>query len=281
MTGMPVEGRRIRTGPTLVVLILLAGVLVGARTSQGAATVTWLRGFLEFYSGVFALVGLTTATVAGAIAAHHAVPARFRILTQAAHRATALMSIAFLAAHILLKIMEAHASVLDTLVPFLGGQDRALYVGLGTIASDLTILLVATGIMRGRFAGHRRPWLWRTVHGLAYAMWPLAIAHGLLAGRTPKWWVTLSYLICLGLVAMVVLARLPRMIRRRHLTGTHRHAPRTGGRDAGVRGSAPAAGASGADAGTSGTGEPAVEVPDEQFWRMLRAEAKQWIGDRR
>lgn len=276
MTGMPVEGRRIRTWP--VVLVLLAGVLVGARTPQGTATVTWLRGFLEFYSGVFALVGLTAATVAGAVAAHDAVPARFRILTQAAHRATALMSIAFLAAHILLKIMEAHASVLDTLVPFLGGQDRALYVGLGTIASDLTILLVATGIMRGRFAGHRRPWLWRTVHALAYAMWPLAIAHGLLAGRAPKWWVTASYLVCLGLVALLVLARLPRMIRRRHLTGTRRSAPRTEGRAAGRAAGARAGGVSGANAGA---GEPAAEVPDEEFWRMLRAEAKQWIGDRR
>jgi hypothetical protein len=87
-------------------------------------------------------------------------------------------------------------------------------------------------------------------------MWPLAIVHGLLAGRTPKWWVTLSYVVCLALVAVAALARLPRVIRDRHTIGAHRPAPRV-------------------------DVPPPVEVPDEQFWRLLRAEAKQWIGDRR
>jgi hypothetical protein len=246
----------IRPRTWIVTGVLLVAVLVGARTATGTATVAWLRSFLEFYSGVFALLAATATVVAGVIMAPHAVPARFRILVQATHRATALMTIGFLVAHILLKIMEAHASVLDILVPFLGGQDRARWVGLGTIASDLLILMMATGVMRGRFVGSRRPWLWRTLHGLAYAMWPLAIAHGLLAGRTPKWWVTLSYVVCLVLVAVAALARLPRVMRDRHTIGAHRPAPRV-------------------------EEPPAVGVPDEQFWRLLRAEAKQWIGDRR
>jgi hypothetical protein len=247
-----------RSRTWIVTVVLLVAVLVGARTSTGTATVAWLRSFLEFYSGVFALLAMTATVVAGVVAAQHAVPARFRILVQATHRATALMTVGFLVAHILLKIMEAHASVLDTLVPFLGGQDRARWVGLGTIASDLLILMMATGVMRGRFVGNRRPWLWRTLHGLAYAMLPLAILHGLLAGRTPKWWVTLSYVVCLALVAVAALGRLPQVVRDRHTIGAHRPAPRA---------DAPAV--------------PPVEVPDEQFWRLLRAEAQQWIGDRR
>jgi predicted ferric reductase len=239
----------------IVTGVLLVAVLIGARTSPGTAAVAWLRGFLEFYSGVFALLAMTATVVAGVIAAQHAVPARFRILVQAAHRATALMTVGFLVAHILLKVMEAHAGVLDILVPFLGGQDRARWVGLGTIASDLLILAMATGVMRGRFVGNRRPWLWRSLHGLAYAMWPLGIAHGLLAGRSPTWWVTASYLVCFAFVAVAALARLPRIVGNRNMIGAHRPAPR-------------------AD-------PPQVEVPDEQFWRLLRAEAKQWIGDRR
>src|SRR5262249_19938919 len=147
-------------------------------------------GFLEFFSGVFALVAMTGAVVFGVIAAEAGMPARFRILAQAAHRATALMTIAFLVAHILLKVMEAHASILDVLIPFAGEKQRLLYVGLGTIATDILILVMATGILRGRFAAERRPWVWRTIHALAYFVWPLAILHGLLAGRTPKWWVT-------------------------------------------------------------------------------------------
>jgi hypothetical protein len=242
----------------VVTAVLLVAVLVGARTSTGTATVAWLRSFLEFYSGVFALLAMTATVVAGVIAAQHAMPARFRILVQATHRATALMTVGFLVAHILLKIMEAHASVLDILVPFLGGQDRARWVGLGTIASDLLILVMATGVMRGRFVGNRRPWLWRTLHGLAYAMWPLGIVHGLLAGRTPKWWVTLSYVVCFAFVAVAALARLPQVVRNRNMIGAHRPTPPPPRADV-----------------------PPVEVPDEQFWRLLRAEAKQWIGDRR
>jgi hypothetical protein len=237
-----------RTRTWIVTLVLLAAVLMGARTATGTAAVAWLRGFLEFYSGVFALLAMTATVVAGVVAAQHSVPARFRIFVQATHRATALMTVGFLVAHVLLKIMEAHASVLDTLVPFLGGEDRARWIGLGTIASDLLILMMATGVMRGRFVGNRRPWLWRIVHGL-------------LAGRTPKWWVTLSYVVCFAFVAVAALARLPRVVRDRHMIGAHRPtSPRT---------ARPA------------TGIPPVEVPDEQFWRLLRAEAKQWIGDRR
>jgi hypothetical protein len=264
-----------RTRTWIVTGVLLVVVLVAARTGPGTATVAWLRSFLEFYTGVFALLAMTATVVAGVVAAPHALPARFRILVQATHRATALMTVGFLVAHILLKIMEAHASVLDVLVPFLGGQDRARWVGLGTIASDLLIVLMATGVMRGRFVGNRRPWLWRTLHGLAYAAWPLAIAHGLLAGRTPKWWVTLSYLICLAFVAAAALARLPRVIRDRHMIGAHRAGPRG---DV-PRGDVPWDDMPRGDV-RRGDGPP-VEVPDEQFWRLLRAEAKQWIGDRR
>jgi hypothetical protein len=239
----------IRARPTLITLALLAGVLIRARTSRGTTSVLWLRGFLEFYSGVFALLAMTATVVAGVVAAQRG-PARFRILAQAAHRATAFMTVGFLVAHVLLKIMESHANVLDTVVPFGSGL---FYVGLGTIASDVLILVMATGLLRGRFAGGR-PWIWRAVHALAYAMWPLSIVHGLVAGRTPKAWVTISYVVCMALVLVAVLARLPRIFRDRRMVPS----------------------------GTSAKPPPAADdVPDAEFWRSLRAEAAQWIGERR
>jgi hypothetical protein len=249
----------IRKRTWIVILVLLVAVLIFARTSPGTATVTWLSDFLEFYTGAFALVAMSAVVVAGVVAAQQSLPARFRILVQAAHHATALMTVGFLAAHILLKVMEAHSSVLDILVPFMGGQERARWVGLGTIASDLMILVVATGLMRGRFVSNPRKWVWRTLHILAYAIWPLSIVHGLLAGRPAAWWVTGSYLLCLAFVVVAILARLPQLIRERSQIGGHRPLPRE---------ERPAADV------------PRVEVPDEQFWRLLRAEAKQWIGDR-
>ena len=106
----------------------------------------------------------TASVVSGAAAVQRFVSIRFRIFAQAAHRLTARLAVGFLATHILLKIMEAHADVVDAVLPFLSGHDRALYVGLGTISGDLLLLLFVTGVARGRFARASRPWVWRAEH---------------------------------------------------------------------------------------------------------------------
>jgi hypothetical protein len=260
-------GRRIRR--ILITLILLVGVLAGARIPQGAAAVAWLRSFLEFYSGVCTLLAATASVVSGVAAAQRVVPIRFRILAQAAHRLTARMAVGFLATHILLKIIEAHADVVDAFLPFLSDHDRTLYVGLGTISGDLLLLLFATGVARGRFARASRPWVWRAVHCTAYLMWPMSIAHGLMAGRTPKTWVTMSYAVCLGLVLIAATGRLPRMARDRRMVRTRKARPDDRAAVADL---------------PSGHGTPAAPVsgdlPDEEFWAALRAEASPWIGGR-
>lgn len=243
----------------VITLLLLATVLTAARTQAGAAVVMGAQRFLEFYSGVFALLALTGAVVSGVGAAQRLVPIRFRILAQAMHRAMAVLAVGFLAAHVLLKIMEAHATVLDAVVPFAGGRGRVLYVGLGTIAADLLILVLATGVVRGRFVARSRPWIWRTVHATAYVMWPLAMIHGLSAGRTPKAWVTWSYVLCFAVVMVATVSRLPRLVRDRRMlraraSGSHARTPDGGSR---------------------------TDVPDERFWASLRAEAANWSGGRR
>lgn len=252
-------GERRRAWPAVATLLLLIAVLTGARTRPGASAVLWAQDFLEFFSGVFTLVALTAAVTAGVGAAQRVVPIRFRILFQAAHRAMAVLAVGFLVTHILLKIMEAHAGVLEAVIPFSGGAGR-LYVGLGTIAGDLLVLALVTGVLRGRFVARSRPWLWRTVHATAYVMWPLAMIHGLSAGRAPKSWVTWSYVICFAVVMVAAASRLPRMARDRRMLGARAHArPQA----------APSRARSEAD------------VPDEQFWASLRADKGSWSGDRR
>ena len=258
------RGSRRRLRPLVITLLLLIGAVTVSRTHDGAAAVMWLQGFLEFYSGVFALLALTATVAAGVGAAQRLVPIRFRILAQAAHRAGALMAIGFLAAHILLKVMEAHATVLDAVIPFTGGRGRVLYVGLGTIASDLLVVVLATGLARGRFVSGSRPWVWRAVHVLAYAMWPLAMVHGLNAGRAPKPWVTWSYVICFVLVMVAAASRLPRLARDRRMLRA-RAPERPPAQAATPRKTAP----------------PAGDVPDAEFWASLRTETAGWIGDRR
>jgi DMSO/TMAO reductase YedYZ heme-binding membrane subunit len=239
-----------RAWPVAVVLLLVA-VLAGARTRAGASAVLRAQDFLEFFSGVFSLVALTAAVTAGVGAAQRLVPIRFRILFQAAHRAMAVLAVGFLVTHVLLKVMEAHAGVLESVVPFVGGPGR-LYVGLGTIAGDLLILALVTGVLRGRFVARSRPWLWRAVHSTAYLMWPLAMVHGLSAGRPPKSWVTWSYVICFGIVMAAAVSRLPRMLRDRRMLDSRAHAP--------------------AQAATGPRDRAETDVPDEHFWASLRAE---------
>jgi sulfoxide reductase heme-binding subunit YedZ len=98
----------------------------------------------------------------------------------------------------------AHLSPLDVVVPFLAGY-RPLWTGLGTVAADLVIALVATSLLRLRI-GRRA---WRGVHWLAYAAWPVALAHGLGAGTDARtvWMLTVT-VGCVGLVLAAVAARL-------------------------------------------------------------------------
>lgn len=254
---------RRRVARAAVLLVALAAVLAGARTERGVSFVIWLRAFLEFFSGVFTLVGLTGVVVAGLLASWRMTPIRLRVLAQSAHRAAAVMSMSFLATHILLKELERHASILDVLLPFVGAHGRVLWIGLGTIASDMMIIIFVTGVARGRYITSTRSWTWRALHITGYLCWPVALLHGLKAGRPAKDWVTESYLVCAAFIVLVALARLISSVR-------HRGAARRRGAPA----PAPAR-----PAPEPGPSTP--DVPDERFWAELKAEAAQWTGSAR
>ena len=164
--------------------------------------------FLLFYAGVFALVGLTAAVGAGLIASDRIImtPSR-RVIAQAVHRGVSFGAVGFLVIHIISEVIAGRAQAGDAVVPF-AGHPRTLYLGLGTLAADLFVLILVTGIMRGRFAAIRPPWAWRALHAAAYLAWPLAILHGLLDGRTPKPYVDLSYVACVAAVGLALIVRL-------------------------------------------------------------------------
>jgi hypothetical protein len=200
-----------------VLSLLLPALAVEIASAGGSGQLTRTAGdiarFLLFYSGVFALIALTAAVAAGLLATDRVVMSPDqRIFAQAAHRTTSLIGISALANHIELEVLAHRARLIDGFVPFMAAGNT-FYMGLGTIASDLFVVIIVTGVLRKRFTKGRRPWVWRAIHVTTYAAWPLAILHGLLAGRHAKPYVDWSYGACLALVALalafryVVLAR--------------------------------------------------------------------------
>ena len=202
----------VSAGIVLVLLIFAATV-----TSAGHVVLAASQHFLLKYSGVFALLALTGSVCMGVVATNRIIMTPgHRVLAQAVHRATSFGALAFLAIHIVLEITAKHLEesttqhvhVLDAFIPFLS-QYRTVYMAEGTIASDIIVLLVVTGILRRRFTSSGNAWKWRAIHYLSYAALILGVLHGLLAGRKAigsfVYW---SYGIVILLVALAVLVRI-------------------------------------------------------------------------
>jgi hypothetical protein len=184
-------------------------------TKAGHPITAAVQHFMLFYAGVFALIALTASVGVGLAATDRLVMSPGgRIAAQAVHRAASFAAVGFLAIHIAVEVLAGRAHPGDAVVPFLGHR-RALYLGLGTLASDLVVLIVVTGLLRGRFATLRPAWAWRALHAVAYVCWPMAIVHGLLAGRTAKPYVDWSYGACVALVALGLVIRFVAPVRVR------------------------------------------------------------------
>ena len=102
-----------------------------------------------------------------------------RFLTVALHRDLALMSLVFLGLHVVTAVVDpyTHLGIAPAVVPFASWY-RTFWLGLGTVAFELLLALVATSLLR-HVIGVR---VWRGVHWLAYAAWPVAVLHGLGTG---------------------------------------------------------------------------------------------------
>ena len=137
-----------------------------------------LLWWIDRSAGLVSLVLLTVVLVLGVLATGRAGPA-WRVVVQGLHRELPLVASVLLAVHIGTAVVDSYVplSPLDVVVPFVAGY-RPLWIGLGTLAIDLLVVLVVTSLLRTRL-GHRS---WRAVHWTAYALWPLAVAHALGTG---------------------------------------------------------------------------------------------------
>jgi sulfoxide reductase heme-binding subunit YedZ len=124
-----------------------------------------------------------------------------RLVVASVHRSAALLALIFLVAHVVTLLFDPYAqlSLVNVLLPF-GSGYRPLWVGLGTLALDLALAVTVTSLLRDRI-GQRA---WRAVHWLAYAMWPIALVHGIGSGtdRSTVWLLAIDAVCVLSVVAV-------------------------------------------------------------------------------
>src|SRR5690242_19327734 len=187
-------------------IIVIVAVL--AVTKIGHVIDAATQHFMLYYAGVLALVGLTGSVLLGLVATDRIVMTPgHRVMAQAVHRAFSFGAVAFLIIHIITEILAQRVHVLDAVIPFLS-PFRTFYIGLGTIASDLIILLVITGILRGRLNAHGKAWRWRAIHYTAYLAFVFGVWHGLLGGRPGKPYVDWSYGFVIAFVLLGLAVRI-------------------------------------------------------------------------
>jgi DMSO/TMAO reductase YedYZ heme-binding membrane subunit len=186
---------------TVIIVFMLVFTKVGRDID--AAT----QHFMLYYAGVFALLGLTGSVFVGLVATDRIVmKPGHRVMAQAVHRAVSFGALAFLVIHIVTEILAQRAHVIDAFIPFLS-PFRTFYIGLGTIASDLILLIVMTSILRKRFTAHGKAWRWRAIHYSSYAAFVFGVLHGLLGGREAKPYVDWSYGFAIAVTALGLAVR--------------------------------------------------------------------------
>jgi len=145
----------------------------------GAVTDPRLLWWVDRSAGLVALVLLTVVLALGVLATARTRLLTWRVLAQGVHRELPLVAAVLLAVHIGTAVVDSFVplSPLDVVVPFAAGY-RPVWIGLGTLALDLLLVVVLTSLLRARL-GHRG---WRAAHWSAYALWPLALVHALGSG---------------------------------------------------------------------------------------------------
>ena len=129
-----------------------------------------------------------------------------RFLTSGLHRNLALVTLIFLALHIVTAVVDPYTNLgwAAALIPF-SSSYRTLWLGLGVIAFELLAAIIVTSLLRG-LIGHRT---WRAIHWLTYAAWPIGVLHGVGTGTDMlSVWMLAITAGCVAAVGVAVFLRL-------------------------------------------------------------------------
>jgi len=132
-------------------------------------------------TGVISLILLSIVAILGiAVNRQGHLPGLPRFAVTGLHRSLSLLTVAFLGTHIVTAIADGYVHIpwLSTIVPFSSSYER-FWIGLGTVAVDMTAAVIVTSLLRTRL----RPAVWRAVHLLAYASYPVTLVHSMGASK--------------------------------------------------------------------------------------------------
>ena len=160
-------------------------------------------------AGVVSLVLLTGVVVLGIVSAMRWQTASWpRFLTTGFHRNLALSTLIFLAIHVVTAVVDPFTALgwEAAIVPF-SSPYRRFWLGLGVVGIYLLLAIVLTSLLRPLFGAR----VWRMVHWLAYAMWPVALVHSIGTGTDPRFaWMLAIEAICVGSIIAAMTWRLSR-----------------------------------------------------------------------
>ncbi len=135
-------------------------------------------------TGVAALISFTLAVLLGILnRSGRPLGALGRTGAADLHRTAALTGVGLVVLHVVTLAIDPFAQLrlVDLAVPFLGIRSP-LWLGLGTLALDLLVVVTAVSLLRHRVG----PAVFRFVHWATYPLWALSLAHALGTGSDAR-----------------------------------------------------------------------------------------------
>jgi methionine sulfoxide reductase heme-binding subunit len=175
-----------------------------------SSTLFW---YITRASGIVTLVLLTGTMILGITTTSRARARNWPgFAQQELHRRFSMLSIVFLAIHVLTSILDTYVHIgwLAVIVPFTSPYSR-FWVALGTVALDFMMAVFLSSLLRSRM----KPRIWRGIHWLAYGCWPVALAHTFGLGTdSGELWVIVVGALCVLSVGTALLWRIRARARR-------------------------------------------------------------------
>jgi methionine sulfoxide reductase heme-binding subunit len=164
-------------------------------------TVLW---YASRATGVVSLLLLTAVMLLGLLVTRQGrLPGLPRFAVSGLHRNLSLLSVAFVAVHVLSAVADGYVKIPLTaaVIPLTSSYER-LWLGLGAVSLDLMLAAAVTSLLRR----HLSRKAWRAVHLTAYLSWPVAWFHSVFAGSDLRHGVLLLMAIACALVVLAAAA---------------------------------------------------------------------------